>query len=347
MNHMNKTMQHSKPLYCQISSINDILPKEKTLVITDPTIFELYGHHFESFHTIVTAPGEKNKNMHTMQLIYDELMHLKADRTWFICGIGGGIVCDMAGFAASTYCRGTKLCLAPTTLLAQADAAIGGKNGVNYQSYKNMIGCFKQPDYIICDTSLLLSLPEKEYRNGLAEMIKHAALASENLFVRLECILNEQKNKPLSIPADLIKDAADIKIEITRNDFFEQDKRKILNFGHTIAHAIEHCTNRYSHGEAVAIGMAKEAHFSCISGILEEESYLRLCQLIKQAGLPIDCDMPAPELMNAILHDKKKHGNTIHIPMLTEIGSCYIESYPIDVFQALMSNETAYITSQI
>jgi 3-dehydroquinate synthase len=277
---------------------------------------------------IILKVGEKQKNLATVARIYGQLLKNKADRQTFILGIGGGVVCDISGYVAATFMRGLHCGLLPTTLLAQTDAAIGGKNGVNFRGYKNIIGLIRQPEFVLCDSSFLATLPKKEILCGLAEIVKHAAIASMNLFQLLEM----QSDKILQLhPATMAKVMAlslPIKIAIVAGDEREKGERKKLNFGHTLGHALEKVVT-ITHGEAVSAGMRFAGMLSQHYTGFKTSEYERLLSLLRSLHLPLQATADKKKLKSAIGYDKKRNDNAIDFVMLERIGKARIVSLPI------------------
>ncbi|MDQ1354418.1 MAG: 3-dehydroquinate synthase, partial [Acidobacteriota bacterium] len=256
----------------------------KKVIITDENLNRLYHNRFPPWDIIEIGTGEKIKTLETLEYIYKKLVELEIDRSCFIVGIGGGIVCDVTGFAASTFMRGLPFGFVSTSLLSQVDASVGGKNGVNFYGYKNMIGMFNQPNFVICDPEMLKTLPQKELISGFAEVVKHAAIGSEELFTFLE--INFQKALDLDgeILEKLIYDSVTIKADVVREDEKEKGKRRILNFGHTLGHALEKTTG-LPHGEAVSLGMVFAAELSLKKNKLPIDEVERIRGLLWKIGL--------------------------------------------------------------
>ena len=296
----------------------------ETLVITDHRVWELYKDAFPPFPTIKTGQGEKIKNLATIRYLYEEFKRLGAHRQTFIMGVGGGIVCDIVGFAASTYLRGLRFGFVPTTLLAQADASMGGKNGVNFDGYKNLIGTFNQPEFVMIDTEFAKTLPEKEILCGMAEMVKHAAIMDHRYFSFIDAHYKEALALDGDVIKRLIHDSAAIKSAVVNGDALEKGERKKLNFGHTFGHAIEK-TTAISHGEAVSIGMALAAKFSVEKGLLKPEDGARLSGLLEKIGLPTTCDLDKKRVFEALGKDKKRDGQSIDFVFLTRLGNAVVQ----------------------
>ena len=316
-----------------------LLKNEDAVVITDANVKKLYKDKlFGNARVITLAGGERCKNLRTIDKIYSELIRFGCDRKSVIVAVGGGVVCDTAGFAAATFKRGTGLVLVPTTLLAQADAAVGGKNGVNVMRFKNLAGTFRQPDRIIIDTAFLRTLDEKNFNNGTAEIIKTAAIYDSAFFGRLENkILSEMPEDKLKA---VIKKTVCIKNSIVKDDFEEKGLRKILNFGHTVGHALELNLKRLRHGEAVSVGMAAACAISQkLTGFSERESQ-RLIGLLKLNRLPVSISklISTKKLLESIMQDKKKSGGSVDLVLLKKIGNPVIKKIDLNDVEGLIND---------
>ena len=306
------------------SQLSKLLPAGNVVVITDDNVFRLYHHLMEDYDCIIFEPGEEHKTLSTIEDIYKELFRMKADRSTFILGFGGGLVCDVAGFVASTYMRGLRFGFVATTLLAQVDASVGGKNGVNFAGAKNMIGTFNQPEFVLCDPHFLKTLPQKEIRSGFGEIIKHALIGDREMFSYLE----KNHGPALSLNKEAIEhlvfSSIEIKSAIVTQDETEKGIRRLLNFGHTFGHAIE-SLSEFTHGEAVAIGMVVAAKISETLGKLTSEEIEKIENLIESYGLPINPDLEADLIFDQLLNDKKREANRIHFVVLNKIGDAVIQ----------------------
>ncbi len=320
-----------------INNLNKYLEGRKTFIITDKNINAIYRKRFPKCPVYVIEPGEKSKDLSVVADICRWLLDQGADRGSFISGIGGGVVCDLAGFVASTYMRGLKFGFVATSLLSQVDAGIGGKNGVNLDGYKNIIGTFSQPEFIICDVDMLLSLPEKEYVNGMAEVLKHALIKDKNQFVHLEeysiPILAKDRNE-MEL---LVSHSARIKSAIVELDELEHGERRKLNLGHTWGHAVEKVAG-IPHGEAVSIGLAFSARLSVKKGLLTEAEKDRILKLIQTYELPVDNPAYPADVLDALIKDKKRDGGSIHFILMNGIGNVVIEAVDIDELKNFASN---------
>jgi len=311
-----------------IRSIGSHAPLEKTVMITDVNIMRHYQKDLPPCPVIEIGPGEKVKTLETVKEICLKLMEIGADRSSFIVGIGGGVVTDIAGFVASIYMRGVPFGFVSTTLLSQVDAGIGGKNGVNLEGYKNMLGFFNQPKFVICDLDLLKTLPGKELLSGFAEIVKHAVIADPELFSYLETNYEKGASLDPEVIERLVCDSVAIKSGIINRDEKEAGERRKLNFGHTFGHAIEK-TEGISHGEAVGIGMAIASRLSHKWGYLTLEAVERIKTLLTELGLPVRSHCAPDELLDIMRKDKKRNGSAIHFVLLEAIGHAVVKEMPI------------------
>jgi 3-dehydroquinate synthase len=319
------------------SSIREYCSGKRLAVITDSTVYRLHGDYFPKGQAAVLGSGEFSKNLETVGEIYEFFLSQELDRSSCVVGIGGGVVCDIAGFCASTYLRGVPFGYVPTTFLAQVDASVGGKNGVNLKSYKNLIGTFNQPQFVLCDFKLLRTLPEKEVSNGVAEVIKHSLIGNSSLFSRLK----ENHERIMSLDEDILEEIVNaslqVKIEVVSQDEKESGYRRILNFGHTIGHGVEK-TLGLSHGESVSIGMVMEAKLSVIKGRLDTKIVERIKGVLEAFGLPVTVMLDKDAVMDAIRKDKKRQDSEIHCVLLEGIGSAKIEVITIDELEELFDD---------
>ena len=319
-----------------LENLKQYVPAARPIIITDVKVAKLYPMQSMATEVISIGTGEEIKTLETAQDIYAQLVSSGADRCTFIVGIGGGIVCDIAGFVASTFLRGVRFGFVATTLLAQVDAGIGGKNGVNFQGYKNIIGLFRQPEFVICDPEVLKTLPQKEISCGLAEIVKHAAVADPDLFAYLE--RHAKDLLALDPPAikKVVATSVRIKSSIIRRDESEKGERRILNFGHTFGHAIE-MTAGVPHGAAVSMGMALASSLSVKRGLLTTEENRRLQVLLNDVGLPTRFESETESLFEAIGKDKKRAGEHIHFVLLDGIGNAVVEKMTINKIKDMLN----------
>jgi 3-dehydroquinate synthase len=308
---------------------------EKTVVIVDRNVLDLHGDKLSPYRLIKIEPGEKQKTLATVSTIYERFLGWELDRSSTIVGVGGGMVCDITGFAASTYLRGIPFAFVPTTLLALVDASAGGKNGVNYHGYKNLVGTFNQPEFVLCDFAFLETLPYDELKNGLAEAIKTALIGDKTLFDYIEG--NRQGISVLNDDAiqRVVHDSLNVKISIVSRDETEKGERRKLNFGHTIGHAIEK-TTKCGHGEAVSIGMVISAKLSEKKGTLTRKDVERIETLLSYFKLPMKLEGNQEAIMDAIRKDKKREGEDIHFVLLDGIGKARIEKIKMRELQEVL-----------
>jgi len=311
-----------------IRSIGDHAPLEKAVMITDINIMRHYQKDLPPCPVIEIGTGEKVKTLETVKEICLKLLEIGADRSSFIVGIGGGVVTDIAGFVASIYMRGLPFGFVSTTLLSQVDAGIGGKNGVNLEGYKNMLGTFRQPKFVICDLDLLKTLPGKETLSGFAEIVKHALIGGPELFSYLETNYELGLSLDPEVIERLVCDSVTIKSAIVNRDEKEGGERRKLNFGHTFGHAVE-MTAGLSHGEAVGIGMAIASRLSHKWGYLTLETAERIEALLRKIGLPTRSPCAPGELLDAMGKDKKRNGGSIHFVLIEAIGRTVVKEMPI------------------
>ncbi len=302
-----------------LRNLSNYVPGAKTIIITDKNVSRHHGSLLSGFDLIELETGENIKTLQTVESIYQKLLEYQADRTTFIAAVGGGIVCDLAGFAASTYLRWLDFGYVASTLLAQVDASVGGKTGVNLQGYKNLVGVFNQPRFVICDLNLLETLPSEEILSGMAEIVKHAVIGDPELFETLE----RNPESALSLRKDLLEKiitaSIQVKADIVNRDEKEKGERRKLNFGHTLGHALER-TQSISHGKAVSLGMAFAVDLSVRSQLLSESEARRIKSLLFNLKLPVKTELDMALIFDAINKDKKRIGDTLHFVCLRGIG---------------------------
>ena len=293
--------------------------------------------------TLILDAGESAKELSTIASLWDFFYARHVDRKSLVIAVGGGTISDTVGFAAATYMRGVPYAVVPTTLLAQVDAAIGGKNGINYRDVKNLIGAIHQPVSIIADLDTLNGLPPKEMLSGFSEIVKHGLIADSSYFELVTSRPYTAWSKEELV--DLIHTSCKIKARIVASDERERDYRKALNLGHTIGHAVEalflHTSNPLTHGEAVAIGMNAESWLSYKLNKITEEQYRAICTGILNVGLPLQlpkaCDASA--IIEKARSDKKNVGGEIRWTLLEEIGRCEFDCVvPIELVELALQN---------
>ena len=312
--------------------LGDFAPIGRTLIVTDRKVYGLYRPLFRGWDALVLDRGEKTKTLAVVERIQRELLRKGYDRGATLVGVGGGVICDLAGFAASIFMRGIRFGFVPTTLLAQVDASLGGKNGVNLDRYKNVIGVFRQPHFVLSDPRFLATLPPTEILNGLAETVKAAAIRDRELFRDLETRAGQVLAGDPEVLGGMIERAAAVKIGIVARDERERGARALLNFGHTLGHALEK-TTAISHGAAVSVGMAAAARLSTAEGLLPESEAERLIALLNRLGLPTGMPTAWRRVLAAIEKDKKKDGRFIRFVMLRRIGSAVVRPIRLDALK--------------
>ena len=319
----------------KFDSLKNFNPVNKTVILTDETVFGLHAAKFEGYLVIKIDGTEKNKTQATIDNIIGQMLEDDIDKSWMLVGVGGGVVTDMAGYAASIYKRGIKLGLVPTTILGMTDAAIGGKNGVNVGIYKNMVGTMHRPSFILWDFSFLDTLPKAEWVNGFAEILKHACIKDAAMFATLEknnidfYIAN--RNEIIS----LVEKNIGIKTAIVLNDEFETDERFILNFGHTFGHAIEN-TNNLPHGHAVSLGIIIAAKISEEMNEFSSVEKENLIKLLAQYELTTSLNVDLKSTFSVLQKDKKASGDGINFVLLNKIGEASVQKIPFVMLHDLV-----------
>jgi 3-dehydroquinate synthase len=308
------------------SLLEKLVLKEQAVIITDENVFSHHKKKFGGWNTIVISAGEQFKVQETVNSIIEQLIEMQADRKTHLIGVGGGVVTDLTGYVASIYMRGIPCGFVPTTLLAMVDASIGGKNGIDVGVYKNIVGTIRQPEFLLYDASLLKSLPKEEWVNGFAEIIKHACIKDAALFRELEKNRLTFYQKDKAALSKLIRRNAVIKSSVVQKDEFEQGERRLLNFGHTLGHAIE---NLYelSHGHAISIGMVIACMISeQFAGFRDTNKVIAVLQ---KYGLPTLAEFDSKKVMNVLRMDKKKVKDSMNYVFLKKVGQGLVKTIPI------------------
>ena len=291
-----------------INSLENYLPEGKrVVVIADEHVFHAYRPIIGAYDYCLIGLGETNKTLATAQKLYGELLALRADRSTFILGFGGGIVTDIAGFVASTYMR-----------------------GLPFEGYKNMVGTFNQPDFVLCDLSLLQTLPEREFRAGLAEIVKAGLIADPGLFELFERHTLQEFRTDRALLLDAVTRAVHVKADIVARDEQEHGDRRKLNLGHTFAHAVEKSSREFLHGEAVAIGLVMIAALSEQNGMLSPADAARIRTVVEKMGLPLASGIELPRLLQALKLDKKKESKSVNFVLMNGVGDCLIRPFSFD-----------------
>lgn len=319
----------------KIAHFRQYLPPSKVFVVSDARVMSHYGDLFRDFPQIILRQGEPNKTFQAIEQIIGSLIHGGADRSSFLLGIGGGIVTDIAGFAASVYMRGIPFGFISTTLLSQVDASVGGKNGVNFEGYKNIAGTFNQPDFVICDPGVLKTLDQRDYLGGFAEIIKAAAIRDAAFFDMLSLQGEALRHRDEEMLSQAIRQAVKIKASVVEQDEREKGERRVLNFGHTFAHALEKETGM-PHGEAVSIGMVLASGLSVRLGLMKPGEDRKMIDILSQFGLPVVSPLPASVLADAMTHDKKREQSALHLVLLEQIGKAVTHTVQTENLKALL-----------
>jgi 3-dehydroquinate synthase len=332
----------SYPIYAGQSLLTDPslyarhLAGRNVLIVTDSNVAPLYlrqvveslgNHHVGE---VVLQAGEAHKTLDAVSSIYDALMAQKFDRSSTIVALGGGVVGDIAGFAAASFQRGIQFLQVPTTLLAQVDSSVGGKTGVNHPAGKNMIGAFHQPTAVIADIETLTTLPPREYAAGLAEVIKYGLINQPQFFDWLGEHLDALLQLDAEAVAEAVLSCCQFKADIVAADERESGQRALLNLGHTFGHAIENAMGYgvWLHGEAVAAGICLAAHFSARSGFMPEADVIRIEQLLHRAGLPTAAPeaITAEQFLDLMSRDKKVRDQVLTLVLMRGIGQSFLTS---------------------
>jgi 3-dehydroquinate synthase len=315
--------------------LEQLVSKERAVIITDENVFAKHQRKFKGWKTIAIKAGEQYKVQSTVDDIIRQLIDVGADRKTTLIGVGGGVITDLTGYVAGVFMRGINFGFVPTSILAMVDAAIGGKNGIDVGLYKNMVGLIRQPSFLLYDFTLLKSLPKDQWINGFAEVIKHACIKDAPMFSLLEENKLSYFQKDISVLAKLIQRNALLKTKVTVNDEFENGERKLLNFGHTLGHAIE---NLYQipHGHAVSIGMGVACKFSeSLTGFKDTD---RVVKVLKQYGLPPQFEFDKEEAFRILKSDKKKNDQSINYVLLKKIGKAEIVPLSFEQIQTLINS---------
>ncbi len=347
--------ERSYPVYIGVDLVNLGQTAKKftlgahILLISDERVYSLYGDRVKAslekngFDVSIACvpPGETSKSLSQLEKLYNRCAELKLDRSAAILALGGGVVGDLAGFVASTYLRGINFLLVPTTLLAQVDASVGGKVAVDLPAGKNLIGSFYQPKFVYMDLETLKTLRPRQIREGLSEIVKHGVIKDEELFSYLEKNIEGAGNLDREIAQFIIERSVRIKARVVEEDEREEKgKRQVLNFGHTIGHAIEGATgyNKYSHGEAVSLGMIAAARISKKLGLTNEDLVKRIIELLKAIGLPVEVEaVDEDKFWDVLYRDKKIRAGGLNFILPRDMGNVFLTSeVPIKVIKEVL-----------
>lgn len=340
---------HFVPLTAVPALLGDAgLPPGRVFVVTDANVAPLYGGLLEDAlrdagwtpRVEVLPAGERTKSMRHLQHLYDAALGWGIDRTTPVLALGGGVVGDLAGFAAATLLRGLPLVQVPTSLIAQVDSALGGKTGLNHAVGKNLVGAFHQPRFVAADLATLQSLPEREWTSGLAEVVKHGLIAGGALFDRLEAERGPLWAREEDVVARVVPPAAAVKARIVAEDEREQGRRAVLNLGHTFGHAVERVAGygTFTHGEAVALGLRAAIHLS--AALHPEADFARARRLVAALPTPDPGTLALDALVTAMQADKKVERGRLRFVLLRRVGDAYVRG---DVPEALVRAAWAHV----
>lgn len=326
--------------YCA-QYVKSAVKAESIMIISDTNVAPIYLEKVEKsledagLRTAahIFPAGEKYKTIDTVVAMVEDLADEKLSRTDCVIALGGGVCGDMAGFASAMYMRGIDFIQISTSLLSDIDSSVGGKTGCDLENGKNLAGAFHQPKLVLIDTNTLNTLPKKYLIDGMGEMIKYGVIRSGELFERIE------QNPDNAVNEDNIFECVDIKRQIVENDEFEHGERKLLNFGHTLGHAIEKYYNfeQFSHGESVTIGMVMMSKVAEKHGLCESGTTQRIVDIAKRIGLPTICDADLSELLKIAQSDKKRRGSTMDIILPKKIGDAFVYTLQIDEMEDFFS----------
>ena len=314
----------------------NISPKRKVCIVTDSNLAVLHADalaecikpYFDSCITFCFPAGEQSKNLDTVQNLYQELINHHFDRKDLLIAFGGGVVGDLTGFTAATYLRGIDFIQIPTSLLSQVDSSIGGKTGVDFLHYKNMVGSFYQPKLVYMNLSLLKTLPKDQFISGMGEVLKHGFIKSADYFSWLKQNQMQIMNLSFDIIEEMIYQSCQIKRDVVERDPKETGERALLNFGHTIGHAVEKLSDfKLSHGQCVSIGIAAASRLSCDVGTLRKEDCAEIIRTLQAFGLLVSVSRFTPqEILSVSKSDKKMSAGKIKFILLESIGNAYIDA---------------------
>lgn len=331
------------------------LASRRAAVVTNPTVASLYlGRLSEALKragtevvACVVPDGEEHKNWQTLNQIFDTLLEHRCERANTLIALGGGVIGDLAGFAAAVYQRGVPFVQAPTTLLAQVDSAVGGKTAINHPLGKNMIGAFHQPRLVVSDISTLTTLPDRELSAGLAEVIKYGLIMDPEFLGWLEANVERLVTRDADALGQAVQRSCESKARIVASDERESGERALLNFGHTFGHAIEAGLGygRWLHGEAVAAGMMMAARLSARLGQLREQDVERIEVLLRRARLPVEAPaLGASKYLELMAHDKKVQDGKMRLVLLKSIGQAYVTAdYPAGELREVLAGAAAHV----
>jgi 3-dehydroquinate synthase len=338
MKHLNYKFSNSSTdfyLAYGISHLKEITDRQATVLITDENVYNAQSKRFKGWNVIVLKAGEEYKVQATVDAAIEQLIEMEADRKTTLVGVGGGVITDITGYVASVYMRGLRFGFVPTSLLAMVDASIGGKNGIDVGVYKNMVGIIRQPAFILYDMIFLNTLPQREWENGFAEIIKHACIKDAPMFKQIEeNSFKTYQGKKVSI-CELVKRNAILKTRVVKQDEFEKGERRLLNFGHTLGHALE---NQYEllHGQAISIGMTYACHISeQLMGFKQTE---KVVSVLEKYGLPTYASFNKQKVFDVLKMDKKREKKEMNYVLLERIGKGVVKQIELKKLEQIISD---------
>ena len=331
---LNRSVIHVGSGFASLASMIDL---KNTIIVTETEVFRLYGDKFPSTPLIVAERGENCKTIESIMDICGKLLSMNADRKKFILAIGGGALTDAVGFASSIFLRGVRFGFVPTTLLSQVDASVGGKNGINFGGYKNMIGTINQPEFVLCDTSFFKTLSDEEYLSGLAEVIKHAVIKDKKYFDKIKSSRELILSRDEKFMSEIVLRSVEIKSGVVSRDETEQGERRLLNFGHTLGHAVE-ILEKLPHGIAVGAGMNLAAGISQRLGFLSENDCAQIKSLLDSFGYPYSFRSSADEVKRLVMKDKKREGEGVNFVLLKGIGKSFYKMIDVKKLEVIIDD---------
>ena len=322
---------------CGFDDISRWIDLEKTILVADEHVASIYSARFPAVPVITMPQGESCKTRENIFDLCEKLLALGADRSSFVLAVGGGALTDAAGFASSIFMRGVRFGFVPTTLLSQVDASVGGKNGINFGGAKNMIGTINQPEFVLCDPSFISTISDTEYLSGFAEIIKHALIKDSRMYDDIKrdaANLRARSSKELDL---LIYKSVKIKAAVVKRDETEKGDRRLLNFGHTIGHAIESAEKK-AHGIALGAGMNLAAAVSRKLGYLSEKDYNDIRATLEFFGYPLNASCSPEIIKQKVMKDKKKEGSAVNFVLLRGIGKSFCRPIPSSDLEVLIDD---------
>ena len=317
------------------SHLKKIADPKTSVLITDENVYHAHNRKFRGWDTIVLKPGEEFKVQATVDTVVEQLIEMEAGRKTTLVGVGGGVITDITGYTASVFMRGLRFGFVPTSILAMVDASIGGKNGIDVGIYKNMVGVIRQPTFILHDMAFLDTLPQKEWENGFAEIIKHACIRDAVMFRQLEKNSFKTYQGRKKSMVEMVQRNVVLKTKVVQLDEFEKAERRLLNFGHTIGHALE---NQYelSHGQAISIGMTYASLIS--ETIIGFKGSGRVARLLLQYDLPTFAAFDKQKVFDAMKMDKKRERKEMNYVLLEKIGKAVVKSISLNQLERIIQD---------